>query len=177
MTTEPLVADILDALARAAKSWQDESDLAGPWGPEGLAWMYSAAELQSIIRMTASFDGDRRLDYLLRAVPARLQAWDTERPAIARDLRSRIDLDSYTKGQTDLYRAFDQNGTLLYVGISLDTLRRLTQHRTSSAWFSDYRRLTRETFATREIALAKEAEAIRTERPVWNVIHNRSVLT
>ena len=40
----------------------------------------------------------------------------------------------------ELYRHFDRLGELLYVGISISTMRRLAQHKTQSAWFSPGRK-------------------------------------
>lgn len=69
--------------------------------------------------------------------------------------------------ETELYRHFDADGRLLYVGISYDALVRLRQHKDRSAWFSRIASITIEKHATREAALAAEAEAINREKPAW----------
>jgi hypothetical protein len=43
--------------------------------------------------------------------------------------------DSGPEGETELYRHYDAEGNLLYVGISLNSVVRLTQHRQASGWF------------------------------------------
>lgn len=70
---------------------------------------------------------------------------------------------------TELYRHFDSDGRLLYVGVSLSTLRRLTQHRDKSAWFQSIQRVTVERFPSRAAAFEAERRAIATERPLHNV--------
>jgi hypothetical protein len=74
-------------------------------------------------------------------------------------------------GPTDLYRHFDANGTLLYVGISLSAIGRLQAHKGSSHWSNNIARVTIENFPTREMALAAEVRAIQSERPLHNVVH------
>lgn len=74
--------------------------------------------------------------------------------------------------KTSLYRHWDADGRLLYVGISLSALQRLAQHKERSRWFERIASVTIEQFPTREAALAAEREAIATERPECNIIHN-----
>lgn len=69
--------------------------------------------------------------------------------------------------QTALYRHFDADGCLLYVGISLNAVQRLSQH-SDSPWAQDIRNVTVEMHPTRQGALTAEAEAIRVERPLHN---------
>ena len=66
-----------------------------------------------------------------------------------------------------LYRHFDENDRLLYVGISVDALSRTIQHK-RSAWWGEVATITIQRFATRDEALRAEAEAIRCERPKHN---------
>src|SRR6516165_2240870 len=69
-----------------------------------------------------------------------------------------------------LYRHFDGNGQLLYVGISLSTVSRLSQHRHGSDWFAEIRNVTIEDFPTREAAVAAEQAAIAAEKPRYNLL-------
>jgi hypothetical protein len=71
-------------------------------------------------------------------------------------------------GCTALYRHFDKHGELLYVGISLSAVARLSQHR-NKQWFSQIESVTVEKFATREEAEAAEFTAIREELPKFNI--------
>jgi|SRR5882724_10156737 len=66
-----------------------------------------------------------------------------------------------------LYRHFDESGILLYVGISLNSIYRLSQHK-ASPWFTLIRRIEIENFPNREDALAEEARAIVLETPRYN---------
>lgn len=74
---------------------------------------------------------------------------------------------------THLYRHFDKDGDLLYVGISLSTVHRLGQHQENSHWFESITRVEIERFPTREAALQAEAMAIKHEKPLHNVMHNK----
>jgi predicted GIY-YIG superfamily endonuclease len=71
-----------------------------------------------------------------------------------------------------LYRHFDQGGRLLYVGASVSPLRRLLQHQhcLGARWFDRIVRIEIERFATREAALAAEKQAIKIEKPEFNVL-------
>ncbi|WP_460057134.1 GIY-YIG nuclease family protein [Pseudomonas sp. S2_D06] len=71
----------------------------------------------------------------------------------------------------ELYRHFDASKRLLYVGISLCTISRLSQHRRSSRWANDIVYIEVERFPTKELAVEAEKQAIILENPIWNVIH------
>lgn len=71
----------------------------------------------------------------------------------------------------DLYRLFDSSGTLLYVGISLSALQRGLQHRRLKDWWVDVSRMEIQHFSSRRDAEAAECQAIRSERPRYNVQH------
>ena len=70
---------------------------------------------------------------------------------------------------TELYRHFDSNNNLLYVGISLSSLNRLGQHRDHSHWFNEISKVTIQRFATRKEALAAERQAVVSENPKCNI--------
>lgn len=71
---------------------------------------------------------------------------------------------------TSLYRHFDAEGQLLYVGISLSVVSRLAQHRDGSPWYDQIAMVTVERFPTRGDAHAAERAAIRAEKPRHNHI-------
>jgi excinuclease UvrABC nuclease subunit len=68
-----------------------------------------------------------------------------------------------------LYRHFDKDGQVLYVGISLSAIQRLAQHREVSFWFDDIAKITIERFQSRQDALKAERDAIQAENPKHNV--------
>lgn len=74
--------------------------------------------------------------------------------------------------KTALYRHFDKNGVLLYIGISSSATARAVQHHNGSRWADLIARIDVEHYATREEALAAEAAAIKTEKPPYNVAGN-----
>jgi len=74
---------------------------------------------------------------------------------------------------TWVYRYFDADGGLLYIGVAFDVLKRAEGHRRHAEWWPLAATYTEELFPTRTAALAAEAEAIRTEHPLFNVVHNR----
>lgn len=75
---------------------------------------------------------------------------------------------------TDLYRHYDKHGNLLYVGISLSAVHRLSQHKSNSLWASEITSIEIERFTSREDALQAERQAIEQEKPVWNTTYNTS---
>lgn len=69
----------------------------------------------------------------------------------------------------DLYRHFDKDGRLLYVGISLSAVHRLIQHKSTSHWFDEISKITIEKvdkFKIREV----EKKAIEKEKPLYNIL-------
>lgn len=69
-----------------------------------------------------------------------------------------------------VYRAFDADDRLIYIGATVYTDHRLTIHRTQSWWWALVARVAFEQHVDREAALAAEAAAIRAERPAFNLI-------
>jgi len=72
--------------------------------------------------------------------------------------------------RTALYRHFDADGQLLYVGISLSAVQRLGQHKHNASWFEKIVRIEIEWWPFRDLAEQAEAAAIWHERPAWNVV-------
>ena len=68
-----------------------------------------------------------------------------------------------------LYRFFDKDDRLLYVGISAKGADRLAQHAGDKDWFCYVTRATFEHYPTRKTALLAEAVAIKAEAPLYNV--------
>lgn len=72
---------------------------------------------------------------------------------------------------TTLYRAFDEGGHLLYIGIAANWARRWAQHSERSPWFKHVARLSIEAHPTRAAALKAERTAIQQEHPIHNIEH------
>lgn len=68
-----------------------------------------------------------------------------------------------------VYRHFDADGVLLYVGFSLRAIMRQADHEGSSHWFRQIARIELEWFDTVADAAFAEVEAIQNERPRHNV--------
>jgi predicted GIY-YIG superfamily endonuclease len=66
---------------------------------------------------------------------------------------------------TALYRFYDADDVLLYVGITYDLKKRWSTHRLDKSWWHLVSRKTHEWYANRALAEAAEARAIETERP------------
>lgn len=73
---------------------------------------------------------------------------------------------------TYVYRLFDAEGRLLYVGQTVRPDRRVQDHRLRKSWGGQIARVDLTEPMDRESALKHEAAAINTERPVYNI--NRS---
>lgn len=67
-----------------------------------------------------------------------------------------------------VYRCWDREGQLLYVGITADVERRRNQHAQEKYWWSDVSRVTSMAFQTRFEALWAEWAIITTCNPVYN---------
>lgn len=72
--------------------------------------------------------------------------------------------------ETALYRHFDCDGKLLYVGVSLSAVARLAQHRDNSHWYRRIANMTTEWHPTRKAALDAERKAVRSENPECNIM-------
>jgi predicted GIY-YIG superfamily endonuclease len=68
-----------------------------------------------------------------------------------------------------LYRFFDTDGVLLYVGITNNPSRRFTQHGVSREWWHEVDTIRMERFPDRKSVLAAEKAAIQSERPRYNI--------
>jgi predicted GIY-YIG superfamily endonuclease len=74
--------------------------------------------------------------------------------------------------RTALYRFFDLDDELLYVGITNNPEKRWNHHRARQAWWPQVARKTLEWFDNRGDAEVAEIEAIRGEIPRHNRAHN-----
>lgn len=70
--------------------------------------------------------------------------------------------------QYQLYRHFDDEGLLLYVGVSINPAARLSCHKYTSLWYPRIATITIERFQTKQSALNAEFNAMLFERPKFN---------
>jgi predicted GIY-YIG superfamily endonuclease len=73
---------------------------------------------------------------------------------------------------TSLYRLFDQDDALLYIGVARRFGTRWHQHAQSKYWWPQVRHQTLEWHPSREAAEAAERAAVKAERPKYNIIFN-----
>lgn len=71
--------------------------------------------------------------------------------------------------RTALYRLYDADEDLLYIGISETPEKRWVSHADTKSWWPQVAATSVEWFETRELAQAAEAKAIATERTPYNV--------
>jgi hypothetical protein len=84
------------------------------------------------------------------------------------------------RGRTDehlLYRFFDAKGVLLYVGITYDLLGRFSTHSVERWWWGHWATLTATRYDSRAELEAAEREAIKSEGPRYNKVHNKTLRT
>ena len=74
-----------------------------------------------------------------------------------------------------LYRAYDSDGILLYIGQSISALTRTGHHAKYASWFRYCYSLTFQRYADKEVLAIAEKTAIEKEKPVFNVVHNIAV--
>jgi excinuclease UvrABC nuclease subunit len=72
-------------------------------------------------------------------------------------------------GHPPLYRHFDKDGNLLYVGVSLNAIERTISHRDKSHWYQDIARIEIEWLHSRSAAYYAEKKAIQSEHPRYNI--------
>ncbi|WP_343038773.1 GIY-YIG nuclease family protein [Pseudoxanthomonas kalamensis] len=114
----------------------------------------------------------------IRARIARYQKFLEERAkrdelAVRREAKKVLNAaQSVKRSPAQLYRHWDKDGRLLYVGIACNFVNRLAQHRNDSAWFPLIANVTIQHFDSREEAAAAEVHAIRTELPIFNRAHS-----
>jgi len=70
-----------------------------------------------------------------------------------------------------VYRHFDKNDVLLYVGVTANILNRTACHSSATQWFKDISRIDIKHFEKESDAHAAERKAIRTENPKHNIQH------
>lgn len=68
----------------------------------------------------------------------------------------------------DLYRHFDCDDRLLYIGRSIDALIRLMGHKAVSHWYDQIKKVTIEKFDNSESLITAERRAIVAEQPIFN---------
>lgn len=74
-----------------------------------------------------------------------------------------------------IYRFFDRNGTLLYVGVTKSLEKRCMGHSRRPWWWDVYFISVDNMFQTRAEAESMEAQAISREHPVHNIAHNSTL--
>ncbi|MFH8867145.1 GIY-YIG nuclease family protein [Streptomyces griseus] len=75
------------------------------------------------------------------------------------------------QGRTALYRLYNAEGKLLYIGISQNPDVRWGQHSTTKPWWGDVEERKVEWHETRPLAAAAEVASIEAEQPLWNSNH------
>ena len=70
---------------------------------------------------------------------------------------------------TLLYRLFDAEWNLLYIGVAFDLAKRLWEHASAQMWWPEVAHCTAALYGNREDAEAAEDAAIKAERPKCNV--------
>lgn len=71
--------------------------------------------------------------------------------------------------RTAVYRLYDEEGRLLYIGAARNPPQRMKFHRQFKRWWSDVARTDLTWFPDRAAAMAAEAVAIREEKPLYNI--------
>jgi transcriptional regulator with XRE-family HTH domain/predicted GIY-YIG superfamily endonuclease len=73
--------------------------------------------------------------------------------------------------RTALYRFFDAEDVLLYIGITDNTARRWNAHKGDKSWWPDVARKAVEWYDNQQDAADVEWRAIRAEQPLHNIAH------
>lgn len=81
----------------------------------------------------------------------------------------------YVPSFVAVYRYYDDQDILLYIGIAANMRKRQRTHIDDSAWMEFAARSTISRYPTRGEALKAEEIAIQAERPLFNVYHNNTL--
>jgi excinuclease UvrABC nuclease subunit len=73
-----------------------------------------------------------------------------------------------------LYRFFDADGQLLYIGISINAYQRFKSHMQTQTWIDEVANITLQSYPTRAEVEQAEIEAIRAESPKYNRIRYKT---
>lgn len=73
-----------------------------------------------------------------------------------------------------LYRFFDAEGVLLYVGITSDLSERFLAHSVERWWWGRWAKSTVTRYYSRAVLEAAERIAIKSEKPLYNEVHNKA---
>lgn len=84
-------------------------------------------------------------------------------------------LRDLNRARTALYRHYDADGLLLYIGITQDFKNRDSVHGFQSPWWKYVADSQVEWFASRTEAVRAESSAIKSEDPLFNSFHSRLV--
>jgi predicted GIY-YIG superfamily endonuclease len=76
---------------------------------------------------------------------------------------------------TFLYRLYNADDELLYIGISKSAIHRLHEHLTQQPWADQVAKQTIERYETRDAAVIAERNAIQSEAPTHNIVHNKGI--
>jgi len=83
--------------------------------------------------------------------------------------RSVSPMRDYWRGRHVVYRCFDWEGSLLYIGASSDLYKRWRVHVNRTPWFREVEKIAIKIYPNRWVAFAEENKAIQAERPRYNV--------
>lgn len=72
-----------------------------------------------------------------------------------------------------LYRMYDKNDVLLYIGISTQVMARLHSHWSSKEWICEVENIYIERFQTKRDLEEAETKAIKEEKPKYNIALNQ----
>lgn len=70
-----------------------------------------------------------------------------------------------------VYRAYDADGRLIYIGATSELMNRWDQHEALSWWYEMAAWVEAEPYPTRDAAFAAEMVAIQEEQPAFNIRH------
>jgi hypothetical protein len=152
---------IVQDLRRALNQAGLDVPLRGDW--KRLAAESAAAREAAEAQDAESAEPERK------SVIDRLKANPTE---VATSPRADIPAQTSPDGDTAMYRWFDADGVLVYVGISRHLHLRTRSHIKASDWMAFVASSTIERLTDPVEAAAAEEAAIKAERPIFNKVHN-----
>lgn len=152
-----LVTLLLERVKEAAQIRQDE--VIRLWLTENL----SLGELARRLGLSKA-----RADQIVRAYKARNPDYATRASVPPAPVLGEAEIGDEIPSAV-LYRLFDADGNLLYVGITGDLRGRFAKHAAEKPWWNQVARKTVTWYGSRSGALLAEAAAIADEQPRYNI--------
>ena len=133
----------------------------------------SNRDLLNFLRAVVHTESNEGREELVRQALSKASESDEFAEALEGFVNDRSFADTWKP--TTIYRLYNAEGQLLYVGITGLGMARLKEHSKKQPWWTEVASASFEHCGDRESALRGEESLIKTLKPKYNVVHNQRV--